>query len=691
MACNAENAGRPPDGPAADVNEGAMTSQPEPRPSDDLRVSEVVVYRNGVGYFAHEGTVRDDHEVTLPVADDDLDDLLASIVVADEAGAAPQVQFPARDPLARTLASYAIDLSDGPGLQEVLTRARGEEVTVQSSEPITGRVLSVDTVPDPRGPQQTFLSLSTGSGLRRIELGQIRGIAFTDPVVQHDLDAALAALAGNRRRDEREVRVRFRGVGERRVQISYVRAMPVWKVAYRLVLGEDGHGDLQGWAIVDNPTSTDLTDVRISLVAGDPMSFITSLSEPRHVFRPRVDVAVTTNVVPESYRFREAAEQAGYADFDQGAHPAAPMAVAAAGGAAMARAAAAKLQPEVETAEVGLNVAYTVAEPVTIPRYTSAMIPILQHRLPVSRLSVYDEGVDARHPMRAVRLRNPDGLRLAAGPVTVYDGAFAGTAQLADLLPETDQLLAYARDVAVSVHREDLPERAKVTASLTQGVLLETTERSQTTRYRVGGPVPADRLVMLRVPVLPQTRQRCPGPDPARERDENLYGVLLRGTDPDRPGDDGSALPVQAEAGPGADAVLPVDTVTEWSRQVSILTAGDGELRHWLRKAELTPEQEEVLGQVTELTARRAKIEQALTEPTRRREAITREQERIRANLTDLDRTSQLYTRYVAELTAQEDELVALREREQALEEEQAALRGPLEALLARLAELSHS
>lgn len=670
-----------------------MTSTPDSQPSQDLRVTEVVVYRNGVGYFAHAGTVRDDREITLPVADDDLDDLLGSLVVADEAGTAPAVQFPAQDPLARTLASYAIDLSDGPGLKQVLTRARGEQVTIESSEPVTGRVLSVDTVTDPRGPEQTFLSLSTETGLRRIELNQIRGIAFTDPTVQHDLDAALAALAGNRRRDEREVRVRFRGVGERPVHLSYIRAMPVWKVAYRLVLGEDGYADLQGWAIVDNPTSTDLTDVRMSLVAGDPMSFVTPLSEPRHVYRPRVEVAVTTNVVPESYRFKQA-ETPWEAVSDVvagGPGPAMARAMPAPAGYAAAAAPVPALEPEVETAELGLNVAYTVAEPVTIPRYTSAMIPILQHRLPASRLSVYDEDVDARHPMRAVRLHNREGLRLAAGPVTVYDRAFAGTAQLEDLLPGSSQLLTYARDVAVLVHQERLPERASAAASISQGVLRETIERSYVTRYRFEGPVPEDRLVVVVVPVEPSIEQRCEGPAPVLEGGQKRYGVVLRGTDPDRAGDDVGVLPVQAEAAPGAEAVLTVVRMTERQRTVAIVKAQDNELRHWLRNAELTAQQEALLRRIIELTARRTQVDQALAKPAERRKTIGREQERIRANLLGLDRTSQLYTRYLSELTAQEDELAALRKQEQALEEEREAIRQPLQALLAELAEASHT
>lgn len=655
--------------------------------NEDLPVTEVVVHRNGVGYFAHEGTIRDDEHVTLSVAEEDLDDLLGSLLVADPEGAAPQVRFPARDPLARILASYSIDLSDEPDLRTLLERARGEQVTVTGTEIVAGRVLSVDTVQNPRGPEQTFLVLSTGAGLRRIEVGEVRGIAFDDPAVQQDLDAALAALAGTRRRDERELRVQFRGTGERPVQLAYVRPMPVWKTAYRLVLGEDGHADLQGWAIVDNPTSTDLTDVRISVVAGDPMSFITNLAEPRHVTRPRVDPAVTENVVPLVY----AAAQ----EMDRMSSPAPMMArsavpVTAGAMPAPGMAAAAKLEPEVEAVASGLNVSYTVAEPVTIPRYTSAMIPILQHRLPATRRSVYDPRADERHPMRAVLLRNPDGLRLAAGPVTLYDdGGFAGTTQLDDLLPGASQILTYARDVAIGVHDETGPLRVTSTVSLVGSVLRQTGVREEPRTLTLAGPVTSDRLVMVVVPVLPRAEQRCDGPAPVRELEDNRYAVVLRGTDPEAPGDDVSALPVQAEAAPGAAATLTITSVTRRHTDVQVDASPHAQLRLCLDGGDLTPAQRELLDQLADLAGDRERIERELDTVTERRAAIGQEQTRIRGNLGELDHSSQLYQRYLGQLNTQEDELATLREQELALEAQHGALRAPVQDLTRRLAGLT--
>src|SRR5690606_38022985 len=55
------------------------------------------------------------------------------------------------------------------------------------------------------------------------------------------------------------------------------------------------------WAIFDNPTSLDLEDVTVSFVAGQPLSFISSLYEPVYAERPRVEASVAPVVVPPAY------------------------------------------------------------------------------------------------------------------------------------------------------------------------------------------------------------------------------------------------------------------------------------------------------------------------------------------------------------------------------------------------------
>ena len=70
-------------------------------------------------------------------------------------------------------------------------------------------------------------------------------------------------------------------------------AAPIWKTAYRLVLPNGGgNARLQGWAVVENLTGGDWSDIELVLVSGNPVA----LRQPLYtaVFADRLEVPVTT-------------------------------------------------------------------------------------------------------------------------------------------------------------------------------------------------------------------------------------------------------------------------------------------------------------------------------------------------------------------------------------------------------------
>src|SRR5690606_2275430 len=132
--------------------------------------------------------------------------------------------------------------------------------------------------------------------LERIDLAEVWSIGFADENLQRELESALEAIARYSGEHDQALRLRFEGDGARRVSVGYTREMPVWKSSYRLLIGEAGEADLQGWAIFDNPTDLDLVDISVSFVAGQPISFVSDLFEPIYVDRQRVELARSANV-----------------------------------------------------------------------------------------------------------------------------------------------------------------------------------------------------------------------------------------------------------------------------------------------------------------------------------------------------------------------------------------------------------
>ena len=175
--------------------------------------------------------------------------------------------------------------------------------------PVRGTVLAVGRQPREAGGTAVpveVLTLATAEGLVTVRLDTARRIAFVDPSLQAELEAALDALAEARGGERKPVRVQFRGGGARPVRLGYVVEAPVWKTSYRLVLPETGPtraatAALQGWALVENPTEADWTDVDLTLVSGRPVSFVTDLYTPRYVDRPVVTLDDDAVVRPETY------------------------------------------------------------------------------------------------------------------------------------------------------------------------------------------------------------------------------------------------------------------------------------------------------------------------------------------------------------------------------------------------------
>lgn len=75
---------------------------------------------------------------------------------------------------------------------------------------------------------------------------------------------------------------------EHDLTIGYLSETPVWRPSYRVVVHEDGGADLQAWGIVQNLSGEDWEGVQLSLVAGAPLAFQSTLGNPVVPTRPIV-------------------------------------------------------------------------------------------------------------------------------------------------------------------------------------------------------------------------------------------------------------------------------------------------------------------------------------------------------------------------------------------------------------------
>src|SRR5262245_48209536 len=281
-----------------------------------LPLTKIVLYASGVGYFQRDGHIDGYGQIALRFKVDNINDLLKSMIAQDfDGGQVTTVTYDSRDPITRTLKSFAIDLTDNAGLGNLLWQMRGERVEVAAPNLMQGVILGVETKKERVGDKDVieveYLTLLTENGLHSIPLPQVQQLRVTNEQLNVELRQALAVLAASHDTQKKTVSLDFNGVGSRRVRVGYIMETPVWKTSYRLVLSETEAPFLQGWALVENTTDEDWQDVRLSLISGRPISFTMDMYEPLYAQRPVVVPEVYAALRPQVYG--QAMETAGEA------------------------------------------------------------------------------------------------------------------------------------------------------------------------------------------------------------------------------------------------------------------------------------------------------------------------------------------------------------------------------------------
>jgi len=288
----------------------------------DLPVRKVVLYKNGVGYFEHAGTVSGNQQVAIDFTSSQLNDVLQSLTVLDEGGGRiGGVNYNSTTPLSEQLKALSLGMSDDPTSTELFQALRGQrvEVTGGPGGTINGRLMAIETrteksatsddTTDSPVIDKFYLTLVAGSGaVRVIELTPALSVRPLDANLQGQLDRYLELLSSTHSTGLRHLTLDALGLGQRELRVSYISEVPVWKSTYRIVFPQAANGSaiMQGWAVVDNTVGADWDNVQLSLVAGAPQSFIQPLSQPLYTRRPEIPIATEAQLTPQTQEAAEA-------------------------------------------------------------------------------------------------------------------------------------------------------------------------------------------------------------------------------------------------------------------------------------------------------------------------------------------------------------------------------------------------
>ncbi len=468
--------------------------------SAELKISKVVLYQNGIGYFERRGNVTGD-KLELRVRPDQVNDVLKSLAVLDfSGGQTSSVGLPVERNSARLARELPRHVRRASGLKGMLRVLRGVDVSVDTGDSwVRGRVVGVEG-----GGKAAKVTLMTATGeMTVVRLGKIDELRIHDRALAVGLSRSLDISKRDGRWKPISLTVRLAGDKQHELLISYIHEVPIWRPAYRAWVDKDRKVQLQGWAIIDNVSGEDWTDVALSLVVGSPLSFRYNLHRTHWVNRPDLSgrmpsVAAAPPPPDVGYEDEEVLAEGAMGDDDGPAMSASgaavrprykakkraeskPMSIKrgrrrygkrsartyrpkpkpapmrdysrASRRAAMERSAAALVKGR----KVGALYKYDALTPITVPDGKAALVNIVNRKVDGEDVFLFRSMSGS--PFRAVLIRNTGKGRgkagkgstgasaLESGPITLYvDGTFAGEGFLGRVDTGATTFVPYAQE-----------------------------------------------------------------------------------------------------------------------------------------------------------------------------------------------------------------------------------------------------
>ena len=477
----------------------------------------------------------------MHVESDQVDDVLKSLVFDDPQGSLLAVRY---EPLPNEADLAEADFSTPMTVAQIIQFHRGESVELAvGSKTYQGLVVGVET--RQQGDRKVeFVSVfnkQSEQGLRTFSLGSINRFQFQDADVQKRFATAMTGLAQSQQSAGETVKLVCGGKVAREVRFAYVIDGPIWRMTYRLDLGNE-KSRLQGWAHVDHCGQEAWDNVQLELRSGRPRVFHASVFSP--MVNPRQSVGasvfgldggpigvtagmfnvlqsqeVVTDPWNDTGRRRNRARfgggfggggggfgggGGGGGGVFGGGFGGGGSGGGFGGGAPVVPADDGFAEFDVSRGfssgaaqgKIGQVVRFQVAEPVTLAKRESAMVPVIDQAIDAQRETWFRVSNSGGTGRLMIKCQNETGYPLLPGPVAIYlDGSFLGDAQLSRTEIGDDLELRYGWDEPVlltlskgkvksKLSSIDLDEAKKIRVSAVETTTVELEIKNQDTDPR---------------------------------------------------------------------------------------------------------------------------------------------------------------------------------------------------------------
>jgi hypothetical protein len=639
----------------------------------DLPIREVILYKHGVGFFQRAGELTPGETARLDFKAADMNDVLKSLTLTDRSGGRiGGVRYDASEPLEKRLENFPFSAGDQVSLAAFLDRMKGARLELKlGAETVAGAILSARLIKpadkDKAAERETVVLLMDSGDLRAFDLAAASVIKFSDPKLQGLLRDYLGALSQARSKDLRSVYIDSTGASSTRELVaSYMTPTAVWKSSYRLIFGAQGEPTIEGWAIVDNTSGEDWDNVRLSVVSGRPISFVTQLYEPRYVTRPEAELAENRPVGPIVHQGaldREAKALAAPAPPQNGLRFLQP---ASATDAAVV--APSTIASTAQAREAGELFEYTFAGPVTVKKGESAMLPFLQQKVGSRKLLIYSESYGL-NPMNAAEITNSTGKTLDGGPFTVYDdNTYAGEALVETVKAGDKRLISYGVDLGTRITTAFDSSRDVVREiHFRRGMLTTRSAIEEVKTYTIKNVDAKTKTLVIEHPQ--RAGYKLLSPEKPAETTSNSYRF-------------------EVKVGPSASVTFAVREERVYDQTTSITTMTPEVIATWVQNKALSDAARLQFQQIAQKKREISDNDVALRGVQNDLTNLAQDEGRIRNNISSLNGVSgqqQLVEQYAGQLAAAETKLAGQRDKQSELQRRKTALESELSSMTERI------
>jgi hypothetical protein len=313
---------------------------------------------------------------------------------------------------------------------------------------------------------------------------------------------------------------------------------------------------------------------------------------------------------------------------------------------------------------------YIIDHPVTLFRQKSAMLPIIGKDIEGTRLSIYNENVQKKHPLLGLRFKNTSGAHLNQGPITVFEGSvYAGDTRVLDVQPNEERLVSYAIDLGTEVDpKAGAGQQRIISVKAVRGIITTVTKVTDEKTYRIVNRSQTDRTLWIEHP--------------------NRTSQQFKLVDTPKPVEDTPEVyRFETAVKAGQTTSLTVKEERDVTSTVTLTNGAEDQIRYFINLREASAGLKAKLQEALTIKGQWDEVRRELQQVVADLQRLHQDQDRIRKNLRDTPRDAEVYEVYLKKLSSQEKEIDGLTERQKKLMDEEFKARKKYEDFLSNISD----